>query len=56
MLTVFIPSTPNPTTGFMILSRRDEVRPLAIGVEEGMKMIVSGGIIAPETLYSAQAA
>lgn len=44
---VFIPSTPTPFTGWTLLLRRDEVIPLDISVEEGIKFFVSGGIASP---------
>ncbi|MHA1600055.1 MAG: DUF502 domain-containing protein, partial [Alphaproteobacteria bacterium] len=45
--TVFLPTTPNPTSGFLLFVPRKEVVPLAMSVEEGIKMVVSGGIVTP---------
>ncbi len=45
---VFIATTPNPTSGFLILFPEEEVQFTTISVEEGIKMIVSGGMLAPE--------
>lgn len=45
---VFVPTTPNPTSGWLLFSRQDELIPLDISVEEGMKLVVSGGMISPE--------
>lgn len=45
---VFLPTTPNPTSGFLLFIPRREVRVLSMTPEEGAKMIVSGGIITPE--------
>ena len=47
LLNIFVATTPNPTTGFLLLVPRKDVRMLPISVEEGVKMIVSGGIIHP---------
>jgi len=47
---VFVPTAPNPTTGFLIIVREKEVEPAGISVEEGVKMIVSGGILGPQKL------
>lgn len=47
LINVFVPSTPNPTSGMFIFAQKDEVVPLNIGVEDGIKLIVSGGIISP---------
>jgi uncharacterized membrane protein len=46
---VFIATTPNPTTGFLLLLPADEVQFTDITVEDGVKMIVSGGVLSPET-------
>jgi uncharacterized membrane protein len=47
---VFIPTTPNPTTGFFEIVPINEVMQTSITVEDGFKMIISGGILSPETL------
>jgi len=47
LINVFIPTTPNPTSGFLIFVPKSEVRVLAMTIEEGIKMVVSGGIITP---------
>ena len=48
-VTVFLPTTPNPTSGFLILCEMREVHPLEMGFDEAMQMIVSGGIVGPGT-------
>lgn len=48
MTNVFVPTTPNPTSGFLILTRRSELRVLSMSVEDGAKMIFSAGLVAPE--------
>lgn len=45
LVVVFLPTTPNPTSGFMLLVRRAEVQPVTISVEEAIKLVVSGGAI-----------
>lgn len=52
LVNVFLPTAPNPTSGFMLLVPREELRELGIPVEEAIKLIVSGGSI----MTSAQAA
>lgn len=42
---VFLPTTPNPTSGFMLMIPRDDLKVLSIQVEEAIKLIVSGGSI-----------
>jgi len=44
---VFLPTTPNPTSGFLLFVPRHEAIPLSMSVEEGIKMVVSGGIVTP---------
>lgn len=47
-VSVFLPTSPNPTSGFFMLVPEAEVILLDISVDEAMKMIISGGIIGPE--------
>jgi uncharacterized membrane protein len=47
MMNVFIPTTPNPTSGFYILIPEDEVVMLNMTVEDAFKLIISGGIVSP---------
>jgi uncharacterized membrane protein len=44
---VFLPTTPNPTSGFLLFVPRRDVDILGMTVEEGIKMVVSGGIVTP---------
>jgi uncharacterized membrane protein len=48
LVAVFIPTTPNPTSGFLILVAEDKVTKLEMSVADGIKYIVSLGSIAPE--------
>ncbi len=48
LLLVFLPTTPNPTSGFLLLVPRSEAITLPITVEEGIRMVISGGILLPE--------
>jgi uncharacterized membrane protein len=47
LLSVFVPKTPNPTSGFYQLVPRDSVVPLDLTVEQGIQMVVSGGVVGP---------
>ncbi|MDP6482512.1 MAG: DUF502 domain-containing protein [Nitrospinota bacterium] len=47
ILNIFVPTTPNPTSGFLIFLPRDEVIPLDMSIEEGIKYVVSGGFVVP---------
>jgi uncharacterized membrane protein len=49
MLSVFIPTTPNPTTGWYAIVPEDEVVNLSMPIEDAFKVIISGGIVAPST-------
>lgn len=50
LISVFIPTTPNPTSGFLILVPEDKVIKLNMSVADGLKYIVSLGAIAPDPL------
>jgi len=45
---VFVATTPNPTSGFLVMLPEEEIQFTDISVEDGVKMIVSGGMLAPE--------
>lgn len=45
---VFIPTSPNPTSGFLTLVQNEQVRPTKMTVEQGFKMILSLGVVLPE--------
>lgn len=45
---VFIPCTPNPTSGFYLVAREDELTPLDLSVEQAFKVILSGGMVGGE--------
>jgi len=45
---VFVPTTPNPTSGWLLFVRAADLVTLDMSVEEGMKVVVSGGMLTPE--------
>ena len=47
---VYIPNPPNPTSGVLILVPREEAVPVNLTIEQGLKLVLSGGIVAPERL------
>jgi uncharacterized membrane protein len=53
LVAIFIPSTPTPVTGFVVLVPRGDVIELSMSAEEAIKFLVSGGLVAPSTLTSA---
>lgn len=46
-INVFVPTTPNPTSGYLLFVPQKELHYLNMTVEEGIKLVISGGIIAP---------
>ncbi len=46
-LNVYIPNPPNPTSGFLSLVPRNEAIPLDLSIEDGLKLVLSGGIVVP---------
>ncbi len=47
VINVFVPATPNPTTGFLLFVPQRDVHILDLSVEDGIKLVVSGGIVEP---------
>ncbi len=47
MVGVYVPTTPNPTSGYLMWIERSEVVPMGISVEDGIKLVVSCGIVTP---------
>ena len=45
---IYIPTTPNPTSGIMLYTLKSDVLETDMSVEEGLKIIISGGVIGPE--------
>jgi uncharacterized membrane protein len=53
LLKIFIPTVPNPTSGFLVIIGKELVQELSWSVEEAMKMVISGGIIGPTSIHVA---
>lgn len=49
VITVYIPTTPNPTSGFVVMLPREDVIPLDMSVEDGLRMIISMGVVGPDS-------
>jgi uncharacterized membrane protein len=49
LVNVYVPTTPNPTSGYFLFVPESEIIPLSMSVEDGMKMIISGGMYTPST-------
>lgn len=48
LVSVFVPTTPNPTSGFFLLVPEDEVIVLDMSIDDGLKMLLSVGVVVPE--------
>lgn len=48
-INVFVPTTPNPTSGFLIFAPPEEVQEIAMSIEDGVKYVISGGIVDNQT-------
>lgn len=48
LYSVFVPTTPNPTSGFLIILPEEDIRFTDISIEDGIRMIVSGGVLSPK--------
>ena len=48
VVTVFMPTTPNPTTGFYLLFPATSIQNVNLSVDEAMRLVISGGLLAPE--------
>ena len=45
---VFLPTTPNPTSGFLLYVKRSEIQVLDMSLEDAAKLVISGGLVTPE--------
>jgi uncharacterized membrane protein len=52
--TAFIPTSPNPTSGYVLILEENQVYPTFFSVEEAMKIIMSGGMVAPEIIRASK--
>jgi uncharacterized membrane protein len=46
-VSLYVPTTPNPTSGFFLMAPRADVRPLQMSVDEALKYIISMGVVSP---------
>lgn len=54
MVSVFLPTTPNPTSGFLLFVPKRDVIEMNMSIEEALKLVISGGVIAPEGISSSE--
>lgn len=50
LITVFVPTTPNPTSGFILFVPKNEVKKIDLDVEDALKLVMSLGVVTPETI------
>jgi len=55
MLSLFLPTTPNPTTGWYVIVAENEIIDTDMSVEDAFKVLISGGIVSPNTPASGSA-
>lgn len=48
VINLFVPTTPNPTSGFFIMASKNEIIELKMPVDDALKMVISGGVVVPE--------
>lgn len=56
MVSVYVPTTPNPTSGFFLMMPREDVHVLNMSVDEALKYVISMGVVAPPESAAAVAA
>ncbi|MEL6328120.1 MAG: DUF502 domain-containing protein [Planctomycetota bacterium] len=49
MVSIFVPTSPTPMTGFVINARRDEVKKLDMTVEQALRFVITAGVLTPES-------
>lgn len=49
MMSVFVPTTPNPTTGFILMFKKKDVKPTTLSIEDALKYTISCGVIHPKS-------
>lgn len=55
VITVFVPTTPNPTSGFIVMVPKEEAIELSMSVEDGLRMVISLGVVTPGQARAAKA-
>ena len=53
---VFVPTTPNPTSGYLVVVKQVDLTAMDMTVEEGVKLVISGGLLTPMRLLSGEQA
>ena len=48
MINVYVPTTPNPTSGYLLFMPEEDIKPLNMSADDALKLIISGGIVTPD--------
>lgn len=48
VINIFVPTTPNPTSGFFLMVSESDLIPLEMTVEQALKIVISGGVVTPD--------
>jgi uncharacterized membrane protein len=48
IMSIFVPTTPNPTSGYLLFAKRSECIALEMSIEEAAKLVISAGLVTPE--------
>ena len=48
IVNVFVPTTPNPTSGFLLMLPEEDIKQLQMSIADGMKLVISGGAVVPD--------
>jgi uncharacterized membrane protein len=52
LLTIFVPTTPNPTSGYILMVPKEDIKLLSMDVEDALKMVMSLGVVTPSHINS----
>ncbi|MCK5813495.1 MAG: DUF502 domain-containing protein [Cocleimonas sp.] len=52
LLTIFVPTTPNPTSGYILMMPEEDIKKLDMDVEDALKMVMSLGVVTPKSIRS----
>ncbi len=48
MITIFVPTTPNPTSGFLMMISKEDAKELSMTVDQALKLVISLGVVQPQ--------
>ncbi|MFA5069392.1 MAG: DUF502 domain-containing protein [Candidatus Omnitrophota bacterium] len=51
LVSVYVPTTPNPTSGYFVLLKKEDIHPVDMSIEDALKVIISAGAISPAHLH-----